>query len=129
MSDLLNWDEPAHEEPAPEREKLKPGDYKFKVVDWRRGEHGEGDTKKDFVDVFLEIKNKQVRDRLWLTQAAKWRMFQFFTCLGIRKHGEDIAPSKGFGDCTGLDGVCRIELNDRGYEEVKEYYESDGMPF
>lgn len=104
---------------------LPEGDYDFTVTNFERGEHP-GSAKipachKAILELTIKTSNGVaiVRENLFLTPEAEWKLCQFFRSIGFRAHGQKVrmdwdkvVGQKGrahiyVDSWTGDDGVTR----------------------
>lgn len=71
-------------------------------------------------DLTINIESKQgmneVHDNLVLSKKSEWKLCQFFTAIGQRKHGERILPD--WNAVRGSTGECEVF--------IEEYLRNDG---
>jgi len=119
-----DWDQPLAL--PQEQEKLPPGGYEFKMLGWDGGVT-QGGTP--YIEVRLDIDGQTIRHRLWDTDKADWKMYEFWTATGVRKHGEKMSVRRGFDASIGQTGRCEVVHNDNGYVEIKEFLDPTDVPF
>ena len=104
MSDAkMSWDDELDANEAVEQEKendfvlLPEGEYQFTVKKLEREYYtAKPDSKipscpKAVVHLLIRTDDGEAayfRENLFLHQGNTWQLFQFFTCLGLRKHGD-----------------------------------------
>lgn len=132
---VFDWDSEIENEGGDFR-LLPPGDYNFTVVDFERASFPGSEKmppcpQAKFV---LEVKNAngeigRVRDSIFLTSKAEWRLCQFFTSIGQRPKGEKVKMD--WSKVLGASGMLKLghdkrNLNDDGtpkYNAVEKYLE------
>jgi len=113
----MDWDSNLTEEEAAETAsefKLLPdGEYDFEVKKLEKDSYTATPNSKipscplAVVHIQASTPDGEItnyfRERLYLYDANKWRLLQFFTCLGLRKHGDGktTMPWNKVEGCTG----------------------------
>ena len=102
-SEKLSWDAELDENEAAEQQKendfilLPDGEYTFTVKKFEKDQYvAKPDAKMPSCPVAklqLLVKTDEgeaayFRENLYLHAGNKWQLFKFFTCLGLRKHGD-----------------------------------------
>ena len=102
-NEKLSWDADLDETEATEQQKendfilLPDGEYTFTVKKFEKDQYvAKPDAKIPSCPVAklqLLVKTDEgeaayFREYLFLHAGNKWKLFQFFTCLGLRKHGD-----------------------------------------
>lgn len=115
---------------------LDPGIYSFTVTDLERAQFAGNDKAPQCPMAKLTLRCEgvdgsvgTVKDSLFLTTRNEWKLCQFFTSIGQRKHGEKLKPA--WNQVLGATGMLELEydkkvLNDDGtpkYNRVKAYKE------
>lgn len=118
----MTWDSELDENEAIEQQKendfvlLPDGDYDFKIhkfeKDYYTAKPGAKIESCPVAKISILIKNDEgetsyVRENLFLHQGNKWQLLQFFTCLGLRKHG-DGSTKMPWDQVEGATGRCKI---------------------
>ena len=96
---------------------LPEGDYPFVVTGFERGRFNGSDKLPpcNMATVTLEItdpasgQSTTVSENLPLHTKIEWKLCQFFTCLGLRKHGERLQMP--WNRVVGAHGWCRLIIN------------------
>lgn len=123
---------------------LPEGDYDFTVIDFER-KRFEGSAKmsacpKAEVSIKIYDKNNQsvgsttINENLLLNRKMEWKLCQFFTAIGLRKHGEPLKMN--WNDIKGRTGRCKVIVNrytnDKGEERennrIDKFYEYAEAP-
>jgi hypothetical protein len=130
----LDWNAEISKES--EFELLPPGTYDFTVEDMQRGEF-QGSQKMSRCyksDLTLRVsdpttgKSGRVFDTLYLNSKAEWRLSQFFTSIGQKKHGEPLRMD--WNKVVGSTGKLKLTIKkytssrtgeDRENNRVSEY--------
>jgi hypothetical protein len=90
---------------------LPEADYDFIVKSLERALKtgtANGDVKiaKLVLEIEHEGKKHEVRENLTLHSKFEWKLCQFFTCIGQRKHGEELKPQ--WNKVPGAKGKVKI---------------------
>lgn len=148
MSDYINNDIAMGWEDTIENDNefivLPEGDYDFKIIDFER-KRFEGSTKMSAcpkAEVSIKLYNKNdpssnsttIKENLLLNRRMEWKLCQFFTALGLRKHGEPLKMN--WNAIKGKKGRCKVIINkyvtDKGEEKennrIDKFYEPDETP-
>lgn len=123
---------------------LPEGDYDFTIVDLER-KRFEGSEKmsacpKAEVSIKIYDRNNQsvgsttVKENLMLNRKMEWKLCQFFTAIGLRKHGEPLKMN--WNNVKGRTGRCKVIINkytnDKGEEKennrIDKFYEPVEAP-
>ncbi len=103
MAEKMTWDDELDENEAVEQQKendfvlLPDGEYDFTIKKFEKDFYtAKPDAKVPscpVAKISLLIKDDEgnasyVKESLFLHAGNKWQLFQFFTCLGLRKHGD-----------------------------------------
>ena len=105
----MDWDSNLTEEDAAQSgnnfELLPDGDYAFEVKKLEKSSYTATPNARipscPMAIVHLQAstpdgsKTNYFRERLYLYDGNKWRLLQFFTCLGLRKHGDGKSTKDG----------------------------------
>lgn len=115
---------------------LPEGDYDFEVKKFERARHSGSDKIPacNKAVLYLSVMGEQdmgdVETNLFLYSKFEWKLCQFFTAIGQRKHGEPLRMN--WATVTGSRGRCHIGVrtwigNKDGKEhqsnEVTEFYD------
>jgi hypothetical protein len=135
----LAWDDEIQNDGSP-FEILPEGDYSFRVDKFERARHG-GSEKIPAcnkavltLSVFGADAVGTVQTNLFLYSKFEWKLCQFFTAIGQRKHGETMRMN--WAAVTGSTGSCHVGVrtwtgND-GKEhqgnEITEFYDPEDTP-
>lgn len=102
-SEKMSWDADLDENEAVEQQKendfilLPNGEYDFTIKKFEKDQYTAKPDSKipscPVARVHLLVKTDDgdaayFRENLFLHAGNKWQLFQFFTCLGLRKHGD-----------------------------------------
>jgi hypothetical protein len=85
----------------------------FDVVGFERATTRKG---APMAKLTLKCKNTEtdsvttVKDKLVLMRSCEWKICQFFTCLGLRKHGEKSVPK--WDAVLGSKGLARLGIEE-----------------
>lgn len=96
---------------------LPEGDYDFTVEKFERGRH-EGSSKippcnKAVLTLVIDGPDGQhasIGCNLFLYGTMEWKLCQFFTSIGARRHGERLRMD--WGRVPGARGRCRVKVHD-----------------
>ena len=112
----MDWDSNLSEEEAAETgnnfELLPDGEYNIEIKKLEKDSYTATPTSKipscPMAIVHIQAtaddgKTNYFRERLYLYEDNRWRLLQFFTCLGLRKHGDGKVsmPWNKVEGCTG----------------------------
>ena len=111
---IFDWD--SEIEHDAEYTLLPEGDYPFIVSGFERASF-EGSAKMPacpMAKLTLTVtapngESTNVSEKLYLCQKAEWKMCEFFTAIGQRKHGERLKPN--WAAVKGSRGICHLEQN------------------
>lgn len=111
------------------RKHYPEGDYKVKVKSAKFGHSGERETPRlEVTYVFTEgkLKGKEVRDDLYLSPKALWRLRQALEALGIAVPSKkvNINPAKLVGKTAAIT-LEDEEYDDKIYSKVSDTYTLD----
>jgi len=133
------WDDEIQNDGTP-FQLLPEGDYDFTIKKFERARHN-GSEKIPAcnkailtLDVFNQETAGTVLTNLFLHSKFEWKLCQFFTSIGQRRHGE--ALRMNWGPVPGSTGRCHVGVrkwtgNDgREHEsnEITEFYEPEEAP-
>ncbi len=140
-NDALNWDSPI--EKGDEFVILPEGlaDFEVLKLDRARKEMGKlGTCNVGVLKLLLTSRgdgSSATKDvNLPLHRKVQFKLYQFFTSIGQRKHGEDGPFVPNWGKVAGATGVCEIEhrkwIGKDGKErtdyDVKKFMAADDVP-
>lgn len=117
----MDWDSNLTEEEAAQSgdtfELLPDGEYAFEVKKLEKSSYTATPNAKipscPMAVVHVQAstpdgsKTNYFRERLYLYDGNKWRLLQFFTCLGLRKHG-DGKTTMPWGKVEGCTGRAKL---------------------
>lgn len=139
MSDFereLNWDDEISQES--EFTLLEDGDYDFEVTKFERG-RSNGSEKipaSNMAILTLRVSNgsasTSIIERLILHTKMEWKLSQFFSSIGQKKHGEPLRMN--WNKVLGAKGRCKVYVDtyttDRGEErktnKISKFYDFQG---
>lgn len=118
-------------------ELLPEGDYEFTVTGFTRGRYEGGPKMGPCNKAELELSLAgpagpvTLKHNLFLNSKCEWRLCQFFTAIGLRKHGEQLKMD--WGKVVGAHGRCRVIVRtytkkdgSEGQDnDIKKFYELD----
>ena len=119
---------------------LPEGDYRFTVTRFERARHSGSEKIPACPKAVLTLAvsgpegSGEVQTNLFLHSKFEWKLCQFFTSVGQRKHGE--AMRMNWGAVPGSGGVCHVTVRkwtgndgkERESNEVSEFYAPDDAP-
>lgn len=135
----FGWDDEIKRDDSP-FQVLPEGDYNFTVKKFERARHG-GSEKIPAcnkavltVAIFNAGASGEVQTNLFLHSKFEWKLCQFFTSIGQRKHGE--AMRMNWGAVPGATGVCHVGIRkwtgsdgkERESNEITEFYDPEKAP-
>ena len=135
----FGWDDEIKRDDSP-FQVLPEGDYNFTVKKFERARHG-GSEKIPAcnkavltVAIFNAGASGEVQTNLFLHSKFEWKLCQFFTSIGQRKHGE--AMRMNWGAVPGSTGVCHVGVRkwtgndgkERESNEITEFYDPESAP-
>lgn len=121
-------------------EVLPEGDYRFRVEKFERARHP-GSAKIPACNkaiLSLSVSSSEasgsVQTSLFLYEKQEWKLCQFFTAIGARKHGERMRMN--WSAVPGASGVCHVGVRkwtgndgkERDGNEVTEFYDPEKAP-
>lgn len=135
----LGWDDEIENEGSPRRV-LEAGEYPFVVEGFERGRYAGGEKMPPCNQAILHLRvdapdgNVKMNVNLFLHTRFEWKLCQFFTCIGLRKHGEKLRMN--WSAVTGKGGRCRITKRsykdrngvEREANDVDEFLDPLGAP-
>lgn len=135
----LGWDDEIQHDGSP-FQVLPEGDYLFSVTKFERARHNGSEKippcNKAVLTLLLREKqgSGSVQTNLYLHSKFEWKLCQFFTAIGQRKHGEAIRMN--WSEVTGASGYCHVTVRkwtgndgkEREGNEVTEFYDPRNIP-
>lgn len=135
----LSWDDEIQHDSSPFKV-LPEGDYGFTVKRFERARHGGSDKIPPCNKAVLTLAvgngeaAGEVQTSLFLYSNFEWKLCQFFTAIGQRKHGETMRMN--WGAVPGASGVCRVGVRkwtgndgkERESNEITEFYDPGSAP-
>lgn len=129
----LGWEDEIRNDGGP-GQILPEGDYDFVVKKFERARHGGSEKIPACNKAVLTLAvssagaNGEVPVSLFLYSKFEWKLCQFFTAIGQRRHGEAIRMN--WGAVPGAAGRCRVGVRrwtdrdgkERESNEVAEFY-------
>lgn len=104
---------------------LPEGEYNFTVTDFQRGRF-EGSAKmaacpKAELTIMIHDPDGDVtvNENLFLNKKAEWKLCQFFTAIGHRKHGETMRMN--WNAVKGAKGRCKVGIRKWTGNDGKEH--------
>jgi hypothetical protein len=106
----LDWDSPIQND-GNEFVLFSEGDYDFMVKALERAvktgtKYGDVKVAKLTLEVTHEGKTTELKADLMLHSKLEWKLCQFFTAIGQRKHGEQLKPQ--WNKVPGAKGRCHV---------------------
>lgn len=125
---------------------IPEGDYHFGVIGFERGWHGGSEKipacNKAVVRLtilgpeypFKPDRLGEVSTNLFLHSKFEWKLCQFFTAIGLRRHGEKLRMD--WNRVMGAEGDCHIGIRkwtgndgkEHESNEITEFYDPDKSP-
>lgn len=119
---------------------LPEGDYRFCVKKFERARHSGSEKipacNKAILTIAIENgeTSGSVQTNLFLHSKFEWKLCQFFTSIGQRKHGE--AVRMNWGAVPGATGVCHVGIRkwtgndgkEHENNEISEFYDPVSAP-
>lgn len=135
----LGWDDQI-ENDGGAFEVLPEGDYSFTVEKFERARHTGSDKVPPCNKAVLTLSvtdgthSGTVMVNLFLYSKFEWKLCQFFTAIGQRKHGEAIRMN--WNAVPGAAGVCKVKIRkwtgtdgkERESNEVDTFYDPAEAP-
>lgn len=119
----LDWDSAIENDGGGMYDMLEPGTYTFKVIEMARERFGGSPKTPPCPQASLTIELYDTKgnigrafDNILLSTNAEWKLCQFFTAIGQRKHGERLVPN--WDKVVGASGTCQVG---------KDTYTKDGQ--
>lgn len=138
-SQEMGWDDEIQNDGSP-FEVLPEGDYRFRVEKFERARHGGSEKipacNKAVLTLAVSdgVHSGTVQTNLFLFRRFEWKICQFFTAIGQRKHGETIRMN--WSMVPGSTGVCHVgtrkwkgnDGKEREGNEITEFYDPKEAP-
>lgn len=112
---------------------LPEGEYDFTVTDFTRGRF-EGSAKMAAcpkAELTIKIHDPDgdvtVSENLFLNRKAEWKLCQFFTAIGHRKHGETLRMN--WNAVKGAKGRCKVGVRKWTGNDGKEHENNEITAF
>ena len=119
---------------------LPEGDYRFTVTRFERARHSGSEKIPACNKAVLTLSvsgpeaSGEVQTSLFLHSKFEWKLCQFLTSIGQRKHGE--AMRMNWGAVPGSTGVCHVGVRkwtgndgkERDGNEINEFYDPEAAP-
>lgn len=112
---------------------LPEGEYDFTVTDFTRGRF-EGSAKMAAcpkAELTIKIHDPEgdvtVSENLFLNRKAEWKLCQFFTAIGHRKHGETLRMN--WNAVKGAKGRCKVGIRKWTGNDGKEHENNEITAF
>ena len=135
----LSWDDEIQRDGGP-YQTLPEGDYVFSVTKFERARHpgSEKIPPCNKAVLTLRVQGPQgsgaVQTNLYLHSKFEWKLCQFFTAIGQRKHGQ--AVRMDWGAVPGASGYCHVGVRkwtgsdgrEREGNEIAEFYDPAEAP-
>lgn len=139
MSRELSWEDEIQNDGSP-FQVLPEGDYRFTVKKFERARHSGSEKIPACNKAVLTVSvssgeaSVDVLTNLFLHSKFEWKLCQFFTAIGQRRHGE--AMRMNWGAVPGAGGVCHVSVRkwtgndgkERENNEITEFYAPDAAP-
>lgn len=102
------------------------GIYKFKVTGFEREYHSGSEKVQPCNKAALTItvedeygRTTDIRDGIFLISRFEWKLCQFFTAIGLRKHGEKLKMD--WSRVLGAEGICRVIVDEYTGSDDKQH--------
>lgn len=119
---------------------LPEGDYDFEVLKFERGRFNGSAKMCACPMAILTIKctgngeSTVITHNLMLNKKMEWKLCEFFTGIGDRKHGEPLRPN--WSGITGKKGRCKLGIREwigndgstKQSNEITKFYEPVAVP-
>lgn len=115
---------------------LSEGEYPFKIVDFQRGYYNGGDKLPACPKAELKIEidggeqgTVTVNHNLFISRKTEGLLCEFFTAIGLKKHGEPLKMNWQF--VPGATGRCKVgirQYNGNDYNEIKKFVKPEEKP-
>ncbi len=134
----LGWDDEIQRDES--FQVLPEGDYAFTVKKFERARHSGSEKIPACNKAILTLAvsgpaaSGEVTTNLFLHSKFEWKLCQFFTAIGQRRHGE--AMRMDWGAVPGAAGVCHVGVRkwtgsdgrERESNEIAEFYDPERAP-
>ena len=128
LGQALSWDS----EISQEQEKLTPGVYDFEVVNVSKDVFNGSDKMAPCPIAVVDLRvtdQMTMKEKLFLSTKAEWRISQFFISIGQKKKGVPFRPN--WNAVIGSKG--RVKIGTKTYQgneylEIKEFMEPGNSP-
>lgn len=135
----FGWDDEIQNDGSP-FQILPEGDYSFRVKKFERARHGGSEKIPPCNKAVLTITvcnseaSGDVQTNLFLHSKFEWKLCQFFTAIGQRRHGEAIRMN--WGAVPGSTGTCKVGVRkwtgtdgkEHESNEITEFYDPENAP-
>ena len=135
----LGWEDEIENEGSPRRV-LEAGEYPFTVESFERARFGGSEKVPPCPQAIVHLRidtpegPANINVNLFLHTRFEWKLCQFFTCLGLRQHGEKLRMN--WQAVTGRAGRCKVTKRtykdrngvDREANDVDEFLDPAGAP-
>ena len=135
----LGWDDEIQRDDSP-FQLLPEGDYNFTVKKFERARHSGSEKIPACNKAILTVAvssgdiSGEVLTKLFLHTQFEWKLCQFFTSIGQRRHGETLRMN--WGAVSGATGVCHVGVRkwtgndgkERESNEITEFYDPEKVP-
>ena len=135
----LGWDDEIQRDESP-FQVLPEGDYRSTVKKLERARHSGSEKIPACNKAILTVAvsnagaSGDVLTNLFLHSKFEWKLCQFFTSIGQRRHGE--AMRMNWGAVPGATGVCHVGVRkwtgndgkEREGNEIAEFYDPERAP-
>lgn len=138
----FDWDSPIENDGESSYTVLPEGTYDFEVTGFERQRYTPGANSKvpACPMALLKIRagsgtqSTTLEERLYLHSSFEWKLCQFFTAIGQRKHGQRLVPN--WKEVLGARGRCELSVRDwtdrngntRKSNQVRAYLEPEDKP-
>lgn len=135
----LGWDDEIQHDGTP-FQVLPEGDYLFSVKKFERARHNGSEKIPPCNKAVLTLALRgaggsgEVQTNLYLHSKFEWKLCQFFTAVGQRRHGETVRMN--WGAVAGASGYCHVGVRkwtgndgkEREGNEITEFYDPENNP-
>lgn len=135
----FGWDDEIQQDGSPFHV-LPEGDYHFTVKKFERARHSGSEKIPACNKAILTVSvssaeaSGDVLTNLFLHSKFEWKLCQFFTSIGQRKHGE--AMRMNWGAVPGATGICHVGIRkwtgsdgkERENNEITEFFDPETVP-
>lgn len=117
----LSWDDEIDDGDEQERVLFEPGDYDFKVKEFKRSMTKSTGNNMAELDIEVTDGNKKavIKDWIVLTNKTVWKIASFFRSIGLKKHGEKIQMK--WKESVGKTGRCTLAQEERESKNGNTY--------